>query len=133
MSSIHSYHTTSPHELSFNIQRKMSQHVSDNAPPSSSKSLSSCIQQTQQEVVASTTERQAKASISTSTKSPFPAHPLPVLTCHSCKAQTIQDIRKKNRWVKTCGECGHEADFSAGGWCGCSFDVVERNEWDGKN
>lgn len=156
MPSLFSYHTASPHELSFNLQRKMSYHVSDNESPSPytsntpvptetrtsntdedertiSSSLNAIRLQSPEEQQAPffKQESQSKSSNLSPARSPFPAHPLPILTCHSCKAQTVQD-KNKNRWVRSCGDCGHKADFSAGGWCGCSFAVVEKGEWEGQ-
>jgi hypothetical protein len=129
MSTLLPYSSSSPHELSFNIQRKMSYHPSDEiATYSASKAARSS---REPEVTSSNQDREIATAKVVTSLSPFPTHPLPILTCHNCKAQTVQD-KRKNRWVRSCGKCSHKADFSAGSWCGCSFSVVERNDWERK-
>lgn len=58
-------------------------------------------------------------------QSPFPAHPVTILTCHACCKMTEQDVVEKNRWERSCGSCGHKAELGSAR-CGCSVGVEER-------
>lgn len=58
-------------------------------------------------------------------QSPFPAHPVTILTCHACHARTEQDVVGKNRWERSCGTCGHRVELG-GARCGCSVGVEGR-------